>query len=291
MTAEYEEFDYGDEEWELEEDEAETEILPPEEHGKLRVLQETAVEHPRIALGGSTLLLSFVVDVAVHDPFITILGLAAAAVIGWKGEDLMQIIVPGSDQEAAREDADRFADNLLEGYPVYSDQSANAKFKRLFHLPSADWTEVGEEDKIVDALPPKRKQIAPPQKRVSQTNSSGGLTVDRITEWFESGRIDDTQFFELLERIDNATQNATRSARSVDPKAASEDAVSPQNMDDTRVALPPGWTKEKMTLIPGFYRVFNNLDDALKAIEVSTHPRNRDFGREILKQQGLWKEK
>ena len=66
----------------------------PEEHGKLRMLQETAIGHPRIALGGSTLLLSFVVDVAIHDPFVTVLGLAAAAVIGWKGEDLMQIFVP-----------------------------------------------------------------------------------------------------------------------------------------------------------------------------------------------------
>ena len=206
MAADEEEFDY--EEWELE-DEEETDLLPLEpESSKLRMLQETAIGHPRLTFGGGTFLLSLIVDAAIHDPFVAVLGVAAAAALGWKGEDLMQAFVPGSDQEAAREDADRFADNLLEGYPVYADQSANAKFKRLFHLPSADWTEVGEEPP-----PPQQGRVKKQQRQMQvveeeDEEGEGELTHARIIAWLEDGLITNKQFFVLMQRIDERTQKA-----------------------------------------------------------------------------------
>lgn len=74
-------------------------------------------------------------------------------------------------------------------------------------------------------------------------------------------------------------------------ETASEEAVRGQNEAVTTVTMPDGWTEKKAALVPGLYRVFGDLDDCLKGLEFSTSQKNRDFAREILKQQGLWKEK
>ncbi len=79
--------------------------------------------------------------------------------------------------------------------------------------------------------------------------------------------------------------------RNGEAKPAPEEAVRGQNEAVTPVSLPPGWTEEKIALLPGLYRVFEELDSCLKGLEFSTSQRNRDFARDILKQQGLWKEK
>jgi hypothetical protein len=42
-------------------------------------------------------------------------------------------------------------------------------------------------------------------------------------------------------------------------------------------------------MLPGFYEVLS-LDKALIALKLPTSQRNRDFARNILKQQKLWKE-
>jgi hypothetical protein len=158
------------------------------------------MHHPHLTLGGGSLLLSFVIDVAVRfDSFAVIVGLGTAAVIGWKGEDLMigtmKLLVPGSDQEQAQEDADRFAEDFLGDYPIHPDQRPLSKLKRLFKI-----------DEIVEALPdPSLSKKRAVKKLNGPPNASGGegLTYARIAEWFEEGRIDDTQFFALLDRIEH----------------------------------------------------------------------------------------
>jgi Helicase HerA, central domain len=69
-------------------------------------------------------------------------------------------------------------------------------------------------------------------------------------------------------------------------ESAPEQAVSGQNAP----LLPPGWTQETVTALPYVYKGVKSLDDSLKTLEISTGQRNRDFARDILKQQGLWKD-
>jgi len=70
-------------------------------------------------------------------------------------------------------------------------------------------------------------------------------------------------------------------------ESASEDGVS---TDFSAVTPPTGWSQEKIRMLPGFYKGFGNLDRSLEALEISTSPKNREFARETLKRQGLWKE-
>ncbi len=244
------------------------------------------MDHPHLTLGGGSLLLSFVIDVAVRfDSFAIIVGLGTAAVIGWKGEDLvegtMKLLVPGSDQAQVQEDADRFASDFLDDYPMHPDQRPISKIRRLFGI-----------DKVVEALPQKESDT---QKKIKANRSNvgdeEGLTYARIVAWFEEGRIDDVQFFALMDRIENGTQKPTRSGRSVATQPALEADVDGQNVASAPAAFPPGWTQEKADLIPGLYRALGSLDKCLDGVEVSRYPRNRDFARDILKQQGLWKDK
>jgi hypothetical protein len=70
-------------------------------------------------------------------------------------------------------------------------------------------------------------------------------------------------------------------------EAASDAAVRAQTND---VPLPAGWDQKKLDMLSGFYAVFGNLDDTLKALQLSTSQRNQDVARNELKRQGLWKE-
>lgn len=246
------------------------------------------MDHPHLTLGGGSLLLSFVIDVAVRfDSFAIIVGLGTAAVIGWKGEDLvdgtMKLLVPGSDQAQVQEDADRFASDFLDDYPMHPDQRPISKIRRLFGI-----------DKVVEALPQKESDTRNRERaKRSSINQEEGLTYARIAEWFEEGRIDDTQFFTLLDRIENPKsavsrhRNRYRNDDENEAEAASREAVSPQN----EPLRPDGWDDEKIHRLTGAFLATNHLDNSLKAIGLSTSQRNRDFARDILKQQGLWKDK
>lgn len=184
------ETDEYDEEWE---DEADTALIEAQP-GRLQSVMGHIARHPRLDLTGGTLLLSFGVDIFVRfDPFGVIVGLAATAVVCWKSGDLvqgaMEILVPGSNQDAVREGAEDFADRYLGDYPVYADQSFGAKMRRLFHL---------EEGEIVDAPPRPKGSI-----KELPSNTDEPLTYERIATWLEHRMINDKQFFVLLKRLDN----------------------------------------------------------------------------------------
>lgn len=287
--------DYEEDEYYEDWDKEDTEQLPVEQRERrFHALAARVMDNPRLTLGGGSLLLSFALDIAIRfDPLVIILGLGAAAAITVKGEDLatgtMKLLVPGSDTEQARESADYFADRALADYPIYADQSALAKIRRLFKL---------EEGEVVDALPQKRGSL-PKKQDINQRNGNvvnmggEGLTFERITAWFDDGRIDDTQFFALLERIDNPKsaasghRNGNGNGAKDEHEEASEDAVSPQ-MEPLR---PQEWSEEKEFQLIGAFLATRHLDNSLKALSLSTSQRNRDFARDTLKQRGLWKEK
>jgi hypothetical protein len=75
--------------------------------------------------------------------------------------------------------------------------------------------------------------------------------------------------------------------RNNETTAASQDDVKASGLP---VNLPAGWDQDKLHMLPGFYRGFENLDKALTALQVSTSKANRDFAREELRKQRLWKE-
>lgn len=198
-----------------------------EDGGRLRAALGHVVNHPRLALGGGSLAVSFAVDIFVRfDPFVAVLGFGAAIVIGFKGDDLvrgtMQLLVPGSDQEEAREIADRFAEHALADYPVFADQSVGAKLRRLLRL---------EEGEVVEA-----DDVPPPQpkgdrvKTLPASANSGPLTYERIVTWFEHRMINDEQFFALLQRIDDQELSPIRESGEtvnppLEPGETSESAV------------------------------------------------------------------
>jgi hypothetical protein len=273
-----------DQEWE---DEYEDESLLDEEEdqrGRLQLIASHAMDHPRLACGGGSLILSLTADVIAHlDPLVVVMGIAATVVIGWNGETLVkgiQQLLPGSDQAQVQEDADRFADHFLHDYPVYADQSLSAKIRRLFRL---------EEGEVVEEpLPPLKK------REVTKGNgphaSIEAFTYERIATWLEQRIINDRQFFILLRRIDEGKdegKNRHGNGTTDEHEAPSEADVSP-SMEPLR---PAGWTEEKISQLTGAFLATGHLDNSLKALGLSTSQRNRDFARETLKQQGLWKEK
>jgi hypothetical protein len=180
---EWEVDDEYDEEWEA--DETERALSIPNPEGRLQTLASHAIHHPRLALGGGSMLLSLGVDVFVHfDPFIAVLGLGAAVVIGFKGDDLLfgtlKLLVPGSNQGQVREDADRWASQMLDDYPAYEDQSALAKIRRLFRL---------EEGNVVEeSLPPLKK------RDIKKLNGPHGHVNEEVLT-FERIATGATQFF------------------------------------------------------------------------------------------------
>ena len=152
---------------------------------------------------------------------------------------------------------------------------------------------------------------------ISVSASSETLSVDTLVGWLTTGRINSEQFLRLMDKVSgrvtdeledsNVTvtsfsatpqtspKNAefedvtvTSPARDGVPEPALEQGGAGQNGD---VILPASWTKMKLDMLPGFYRVLGNLDKSLEAVEISVTQRNRDFARDVLKQQGLWKEK
>ncbi|GHO94804.1 hypothetical protein KSF_048520 [Reticulibacter mediterranei] len=91
--------------------------------------------------------------------------------------------------------------------------------------------------------------------------------------------------------LDNSDVTAVTYGRNNAVPSASGAAVSGQNTAVTPGSeLPGGWDEKKLDMLPGFYLVFNSLDDTLKALQLSTSQKNRDFARNTLKQQGIWKE-
>lgn len=300
MTADYEnelEDLEPDEEEYYEEDE--TALMEMEDEtetpGRWQALKLIATDHPRISFGGGTFVLSIAVDIFVRfDPLVSILGLSAAVIACVKGEDLLELFIPAADPE----DAHRVVNQVFD-YPMYKDQSARAKIMRVFRQGPDSLYELAEPSEYEEEQQPVRRQPRqlPPLQKVKKlpppSNAGGAgqdLAYERITDLFLSGKIDDERFLALIDRIENGTQIATRSARSAEPKAATEADVEPQKAAPPPAALPPGWTQEKMDLIPGLYRALGNLDKALDGIEVSRYPRNRDFARDILKQQGIWRD-
>lgn len=180
-----------------------------EEQGGLRAVWDFAIHHPRWPLGGSSLLISFGVDIATHFNFMAAaIGIGISFVVGWKADDLvqgtMEFLIPGSNQEESRAVADSFADYALEGYPEYRDQSTGAKLRRLVGLGSREVVEAGEEEakKPLPApkrLPAKREVVAQSPK---ENAAHQGLTYEAVEQWFLSNRIDGNQFIVLLDRIE-----------------------------------------------------------------------------------------
>ncbi len=80
--------------------------------------------------------------------------------------------------------------------------------------------------------------------------------------------------------FDEAT-DGTRNGRKGDTASAPENAVH-ASMEGVTV-LPSGWTEEKVIMLQGFYRVLQNIDKCLEALDLSTSQRNRDFARDTLK--------
>jgi hypothetical protein len=120
------------------------------------------------------------------------------------------------------------------------------------------------------------RQLRPDQKPSEGQNN--GRNEQAVTG-------NESSEFELEEGNDTPL----RYGRNGDTESAPDEAVSAQNEAVTAVNLPPGWDLEKLELLPKFYKVMG-LDKALLGLELSTSQRNRDFARDALKQQGLWKE-
>jgi hypothetical protein len=274
----HEDWDWEDE---TEQETALLDELPDDASLRLQTAMAMAINHPRLSLGTGSLLVSFALDIVVRfDPLVVILGLGAAVTIGFKAEDLMQAFVPGSDQEQARESADRFADHLLEDYPIHADHSVRAKLRRLFHL---------EESEVIEA-PPRLKGES--TKSLPAHNTGGeALTYERICIWLEHHIINDKQFFVLLQRLDEGPKNRDGNGYGTvdidEHEEASEEAVSPQN----EALRPSGWSEARELQLIGAFLATRHLDNSLKAIGLSTSQRNRDYARGHLKQQGLWEDK
>lgn len=149
-----------------------------------------------------------------------------------------------------------------------------------------------------------------------------GLSFQQVQALYDAGRLTDQQFYALLSQVTHLDEESeavtvTGNRRLQDPckslenaqidtkmedfdrrngygngnedeyEAASEQAVSPQN----EPLRPPRWDSAKIQQLAGAFLATNHLDNSLKAIGLSTSQRNRDFARELLKQQELWKEK
>ncbi len=283
------------EELELEEDE--TGLLEgefEEEKSGWQNLKLKAMEHPRISCGGCTLIVSFAVDVFIRfDPIVTGLGIAAACLVGWKGEDLLHAFIPAADPDQANQ----FVTQMLDNYPMYKDQSPKAKIMRLFRQGSPELYEFAEQEEEFPIQ--QRRQLPPPSQRREVKKLSGenvasrqeGLTDERIITWFEQGVIDDEQLIRLLRHIEKRSSHGNRdgngNATTDEHEAAPEEAVSTQ-MEPLR---PVGWDEQKEFRFAGAFLAINHVDDSLKAIGFSTSQRNRDYARNLLKQQGLLKGK
>jgi hypothetical protein len=213
-----------------------------------------AMHHPRLSLGGGSMLLSLVIDIAVRfDSFAVIIGLGAAVAIGWNGEQLalgiQEMLLPGSNQAQVQEDADRFAEDFLGDYPMHPDQRPLSKLKRLFKI-----------DQIVEAS--SRKEVLPHnQERAKRSiaNQEEGLTYARIAEWFEEGRIDDTQFFTLLERIDNK--------KVISPAKTSSSSSSS--------SLPSDWTEKEARMARELAKEVKDKDTIIRLLEKKGTIANR----------------
>lgn len=90
-----------------------------------------------------------------------------------------------------------------------------------------------------------------------------------------------------MDHAQNVPTQDGRCDRRIEDEGAREADVDGQMVD----ALPPGWTQEHVKMLPFLYKACGNLDTCLTTMEISKYQRNRDFAREILKKQGLWKEK
>ena len=81
--------------------------------------------------------------------------------------------------------------------------------------------------------------------------------------------------------VDAVTRNGYD--RNGEPEPAPEAAVS--------AFLPPlrpeGWDEEKVKTLPMIYRACNNIDKCLQAMDLSTSQRNRDYARDLLKEEGM----
>ena len=241
-----------DEEWEDEDTAIQEYEDEAEGQGRLRLVLYHAMNHPRISLGGGSLVLSVVVDVVSRFyPFFIVMGLGVSFGLVITGRDialgLQRFLLPGSDQDQVAEDAERFADHLLDGYPIYEDQSALAKLRRLFRL---------EDGKVVDALPQKNVRSLPKKQNEKSSNGNGvnaeseGLTYERITTWFDEGRIDNVQFLALLDRIDHLrlspqSENGESVKRLQRPREDGESPVKSHNVSPELSPLSPTVSPEE----------------------------------------------
>jgi hypothetical protein len=78
-------------------------------------------------------------------------------------------------------------------------------------------------------------------------------------------------------------------ARSNGTETAPENDVRGQSAAYVDVA-PEGWTLRHTETLPGIYEVVESIDKSLRALKLSTTPKNREYAKMLLKQQGLWKD-
>lgn len=251
--------DYG-EDYDYEDEDDTAEVYDEGQgQGRLQTVLHGCMNHPRMSFGGGSFFLSIAADLVFRlDPLWVFAGLGASVIIAVKGDDLavgfQKWLLPGSDQEQVAEDAERFADHLLEGYPVYEDQSALAKLKRLFLF---------EKGKVVDALPqqkalPAKKSAGVKNLNGNETSEENGLTVNLICAWFNDGRINDTQFFALLDRVTDPTlspksENGESVKRLARPSETGESPVKSHDVSPELSPLSPTVSPEEETQVMQAY--------------------------------------
>jgi len=241
------------------------------------------VHHPRLTAGSGALLVSFGIDLATRfDTTAVVLTLAASLMIGIKGDELLQSMIPGADQQAVRESAEHFADHLLgDDYPIYADQSVGAKLKRLFGR---------------DRNPPLAMPKTERSNTVGKRERKAGLTLDRVLDLIEDGKLTDAQFFALLERLpdtidaddyedDDRDEDGATHAQNT---ASNEPVETPQDRKSTvrQYRLDAKQIAQFCALYPVHVA---NKDDALR--EVGANTAYRAHANEIIEEYKLLEKK
>lgn len=226
--------------------------------GKLQVFRDWAadgvMQHPRFALGGGSLFVSFAVDCFFRfDLMIVAMGVGAVTIIAWKADDLIEgaihLLAPGSDQEQTREIASHIADHALADYPVYTDQSIGAKLRRLIGLGDREVVE-GEAEEPGSSLPAPKRALPPKREVVAQSREDiqhykegrETVLVERAMNLLEDGIINDKQFFVLLDRIDSRvplSRSGESGERVKGPERPGESGESPVKFNSVSPTVSP----------------------------------------------------
>src|SRR5262249_36108084 len=151
-----------------------------------------------------------------------------------------------------------------------------AKMKRLVGVNTDDVVATDDDEEQEEYTPPTQRRVVKqlPPMRPNQFPQTG-FTDTQIAQWFHEGRIDKTEFFALLNRIDNpqATErdrDRDRHADTVEHEPASE-ANGATQMETLR---PPGWDEEKEQRLIGAYIINGNYCKCLEPLGFSDTQRN-----------------